>query len=69
METTSRSAPATSEVLRRELLQLARQEDDLASDEGAAVPYWAPCPPSVQGHRAAAVALREAADRVIGWAS
>jgi hypothetical protein len=48
--------------LRRLLLQLARHEDDLAAREAAAQPYWAPCPSSALGHRAAATALRAEAD-------
>ncbi|MDQ4051846.1 MAG: hypothetical protein M3237_03970 [Actinomycetota bacterium] len=48
--------------LRRLLLELARHEDDLAASEAAAQPYWAACPPSVQGHRAAATALRAEAN-------
>jgi hypothetical protein len=46
MNTTSPDTLATSKALRHELLQLARQEDDLACTEGAAVPYWASCPPT-----------------------
>ena len=64
MDGSSRDIAGTSAALRSELLRLARQEDDLAATQGAAVPYWAPSPPSVHGHRAAAAALREAADRV-----
>ena len=55
---------ALSRALRRELLRLARVEEDLAADEAARVPYWASCPPSVHGHRAAALALRADADRL-----
>lgn len=51
--------------LRMALLELARQEDDLAADEAAAQPYWAPCPPSALGHHAAAEALRERADQLL----
>lgn len=46
------------DALTHALLELARREDDLAAAEAASVPYWAPCPPSVYGHRAAAEALR-----------
>jgi hypothetical protein len=67
MNTKEQEFPGQAEALRRELLHLARQQDELACTEGAAVPYWAPTPPSVRGHRSAAVALREAADRVVGW--
>lgn len=42
----------------RELLKLARREEELAADELAQVPYWMPTPASVLGHRAAASALR-----------
>lgn len=52
--------------LRTMLLELARREDDRAADEAAAHPYWTACPPSVQGHRAAAVALRDQADQLLG---
>lgn len=51
--------------LRLALLELARSEDERAADEAAAQPYWLPCPPSVQGHRAAAAALRDQADRLL----
>jgi len=57
------------QVLRRELLQLANHEDELAATEAAAVPYWTPTPVSVMGHRAAATALREDADRIMALAS
>lgn len=46
-------------VLRAELLRLADHEDDRAATEAATVPYWAPCSPSVIGHRTAATVLRE----------
>lgn len=46
------------EALCRELAAMARREDDLAADEAARTPYWAPCPATVEGHRAAARALR-----------
>jgi hypothetical protein len=52
--------------LRQSLLALARIEEELANREAARVPYWAPCPASVQGHRAAAQALRARADR-LAW--
>jgi hypothetical protein len=51
--------------LRALLLQLARREDDLASSEAAATPYWAPTPTSVVGHRTAALALRAEADLLL----
>jgi len=53
-------------VLRRELIRLAKLEDDRAADEAARVPYWSPCPSSVEGHRAAALALRRDADAIDG---
>ncbi|HEY7043821.1 MAG TPA: hypothetical protein VH419_09155 [Nocardioidaceae bacterium] len=52
-------------ALRNELLELAAQQDALADSEAAKVPYWAPCPPHVEGHRVAALALRADADRLI----
>ena len=51
--------------LRQILLRLARHEEDLAAIRAAAVSYWAPSPPSVSGHRAAAEALRSEADRFL----
>jgi hypothetical protein len=51
-------------AVRHELLRLARAEDQLAATEAAKVRYWEPCPPSIQGHRAAAAVLRANADRV-----
>jgi hypothetical protein len=52
-------------ALRRELLRLARAEEDRAATEAARVPYWSTCPPSVQGHRAAAAILRADADTLL----
>jgi hypothetical protein len=67
------TANGTSSALRAILLKLAKQQDDLAAQEAATVPYWTPCPPSVLGHRAAAETLRAQADEyltaVIGVAS
>ena len=51
-------------AVRREMLKLAYAEDQLAAAEAATVRYWEPCPASVQGHRAAAAALRAGADRL-----
>jgi hypothetical protein len=51
-----------SGALRRELIRMARDEEDQAATEAAAVPYWTVGPPSIQGHRAAAAALRAKAD-------
>jgi hypothetical protein len=53
-----------NEELCRILLTLARREADLAADQAAAVPYWAPVPPSVSAHRASASALRSEAERL-----
>jgi hypothetical protein len=47
------------------LLELAHTEDERAADEAAAQPYWAACPATVLGHRAAAAALRDQADRLL----
>lgn len=63
MNTTSTDTVATS--LRSILLQLARSQDDIACAQAAATPYWAPCPSTVLGHRAAAAALRAEADRFL----
>jgi hypothetical protein len=51
-------------ALRRELLRLARAEEELAAQEAVNVPYWEPCPVSVLGHRAAADALRAKAEAI-----
>ncbi|MDO7868214.1 hypothetical protein [Nocardioides jiangxiensis] len=51
--------------MRSLLLQLARDEDAIAADEAAATPYWEPVPPSVAGHREAALALRAQADELL----
>ena len=56
---------ATTTRLRQALLEIARCEDDMACAEAALVPYWAPQPPSVSGHRFAAGALRSEADRLL----
>lgn len=53
-------------ALRHELLRLAIQQEELAAREAAEVPYWAPRPASVDGHHAAATALRADADRLVG---
>lgn len=55
----------TTSRLRQILLDLARREHNMAVSEAAAVPYWAPLPSSVMGHRAAAAALRSEADRFL----
>ena len=51
--------------LRQILLELARREDNIALSAAADVPYWAPHPTSVIGHRAAAEVLRSEADRML----
>ena len=56
---------ALAAELRAILLELARREEECAANEAAAQPYWAACPPSVHGHRAAAEALREQADQLL----
>ncbi|MFI7067462.1 hypothetical protein ACIBL3_41160 [Kribbella sp. NPDC050124] len=56
---------AVAAMIRRELLELARIEDDRAADAAAAVPYWSHRPASIAGHEAAAGALRAAADRFL----
>lgn len=56
---------STAIRMRSLLLQLARDEDALASDEAAATPYWEPVPASVVGHREAALALRAQADELL----
>jgi len=61
--------PMLSLAIRRELLRLADLEDATAAQEASAVPYWAPCPSTVLGHRRAAVALRAEADRLSCQAS
>ena len=65
MPETSSDRHALATALRRELLRLAAREDHLAAAEAAVVPYWAPHPPSVHGHRTAATALRTRADQLL----
>jgi len=66
MKNSADTAPTATRVqLRQILLELARREDDTARSEAAAVPYWAPLPSSVIGHRVAADALRSEADRFL----
>lgn len=52
------------EALARELVRLARLEEEQAAAEAAVTPYWSPSPPSVLAHRAAARALRSDAERL-----
>jgi hypothetical protein len=63
--TTTLEDPVLTMALRRELLRLARIEDDLAADEAAATPYWSATPTTVLGHRTAAALLRAEADQVL----
>jgi hypothetical protein len=64
---TRESSTTTVEVsvlLQRELLHLAKQHDDAAAVQASRVPYWAPYPAEVPGHRAAAALLRADAARI-----
>jgi hypothetical protein len=60
----SGKSPELMAALCHELVLLARHEDDVAAREAARIPYWAACPPSVDGHRAAARALRADLERL-----
>ena len=51
-------------LVRKDLLRLARRQEDLAASMAAAVPYWATCPDEVSGHRRAAATLRADAEVV-----
>ena len=55
----------TAHAVRRVLLQLAHAQDEHAARTAARTPYWEPCPGSVTGCRAAAEALRAAADALL----
>jgi len=68
-ETSSTLDSVVAAALRRELLRLAVFEEELAATEAAKVPYWSPCPATVDGHRAAARSLREDADRFLRHAA
>lgn len=59
----SQHTSTISTALRSALLDLARRQEELAASVAAATPYWAPCPASAVGHRAAAAALRAEAER------
>jgi len=59
------SDTAVDRRLRSILLQLARQQENLAATEAAGTPYWSPCPSTVLGHRTAAAALRTQADLLV----
>lgn len=61
MTTTDETQTVPTSV-RDALLRLARIEEDRAATAAATVPYWQPCPPTIQAHRLAAEALRTAAD-------
>jgi hypothetical protein len=63
--TATATTPDTATAVRRELLRLAREEEDMAAAEAAAVPYWSRCPATVQGHRLASAILRADADRFL----
>ncbi len=43
----SSNANGTHAAVRAVLLKLAKQQEDLAAEEAAKVPYWTPCPHSV----------------------
>jgi hypothetical protein len=64
MNTETAPAPVVHQ-LRQILLGLAHREDELAATEASSVPYWSPAPASIQGHRAAAQALRDEAERFL----
>jgi hypothetical protein len=57
--------PGVMTLVRRTLLRLAADEEHMADVEAATVPYWATHGESVIGHRAAARALRQGADRLL----
>lgn len=57
-----RSSPDFLMAMRQLLLDVARLQDEIACEEAAKVPYWAPLPSSVDGHRQCASALRAVAD-------
>ena len=63
-ESTAR-ADLPRDALRRELLRLARLEDDAASREAARVHYWEATPVTVVVHRECAAVLRDAADALL----
>jgi hypothetical protein len=50
------------EALRKELLRLARDQEDLAARDAQPVHYWEAMPLTVAIHRHCAAALRAAAD-------
>jgi hypothetical protein len=56
----------TALTVQRILNHLAEEADNAAAMEAAQVPYWKACPDSVRGSRAAARALRAAAESLVG---
>jgi hypothetical protein len=62
--TTNATHGTTAPVVCRILLQLAKEQDDLAAAQAAAAHYWEPCPSSVVALRTAAAVLREEAERL-----
>jgi hypothetical protein len=59
--TRSGRSPELLAALCRQLVDLAKHEEDAAAAEASRTPYWSPCPSSVDGHRLAARLLRERA--------
>jgi hypothetical protein len=62
MHSELRSSPDFLMAMRQLLLDEARRQDQMACEEAAQIPYWAPLPDSVEGHRQCAIALRAVAD-------
>ncbi len=61
------TAPVSDQLhraLRKELLRLARQEEDMAAMEAQQVHYWECMPDTVAIHRRCAAALRAAANEL-----
>jgi hypothetical protein len=62
------TAPVSDQLhraLRKELLRLAQQEDDIAARQAQRVHYWESMPVTVAIHRQCAAALRAAADELL----
>lgn len=62
------TAPASDQLhqaLRKELLRLAQQEEDIAAQQAQPVHYWESMPVTVAVHRQCAAALRAAADELL----
>ena len=55
----------TAYAVRATLFRLADAQERIAAAEAALVPYWKPCPEGVTGARAAARALRAAAEMML----